>query len=257
MSEEKQLVISRIERGETEDGKVAIELYEDNPKLRFPSLRLFEPSKLFSVGIDPNEFQPGEERFVQFRAYYVESDRKNQAGNAYKDVTRLEALEAGQRSRTEQKLDAIADLLKSIDRRLASIDQLTEVAVSAIVRLAGAKQEPLGPGGVPVGPDDWPGDDEPEPELAEDPALSGISDRQGEEALGPAPQPAAESEEHDGPILSEDMARRRFGKLAGSGMRDGTIDRSIPGKLTNEVSAGALSWRDALQQLQATIAEQV
>jgi len=256
MSEEKWKLITRIELGETEDGKSVVGMYEDNPKLRFPSLRLFDLSQLFTVGIDPNELEKSEECFVRFFAYYTESDRTNQAGNKYLDVTHLEPVKVERHSEVGNKLDTIAALLQSIDQRLASIDQLTEIAASAIVRLANAKQEPLGPGGVPIGPDDWPGDDEPEPEPVEDP-------RQGKEAPGSAPQPAAEPEElaaksegHDGPILDEDMARRKFGRIAGSGVRDGTIDRALPGQLTSRVSAGAMNWRTALQQLEAMIGQE-
>jgi len=257
VTEEKRLLITKIERGETEEGsKPVIEMYEANPRLKWPTLRLFDLSALFEVGIDPNDLALGEERVVRFYAFYVESDRTNQAGNAYRDITRLEAIETKSRSGVEQKLDTIADLLKGIDRRLASIHQVTEVIASETLQLANATPDAT--------PENWPGDDEPEvkPEETLGPAEEDTLASQPQANEQPAPEvgpgsiPKTDSEE-DAPVLSEDMARRRFGKLAGPGIRAGELDSSIPGRLTAQVSAGALGWRDALQQLEAAIAEQV
>lgn len=252
MTEEKKLLITKIERGETEEGsKPVIELYEANPRLKWPTLRLFDLSALFEVGIDPNDLALGEERVVRFYAFYVESDRTNQAGNPYRDVTRLEAIETESRSGMEQKLDTIADLLKGIDQRLASIHQVTEVIASETLQLANATPDAT--------PENWPSDDEPEvkPEETLGPAEEDPESRQEHELHRPAPKEEHMEKDEGALVLSEDMARRRFGKLAGPGIRAGKLDSSIPGKLTSEVSAGALSWRDALQQLEAAIAEQV
>lgn len=245
MSEEKQLLISRIELGETEDGKPVVEMYEANPRLRWPALRLFDLSRLFVVGIDPNELQLGEERFVRFHAFYVESDRTNKEGNHYKDCVRLEAIETNQDS-SGDKFDGIIALLQSIDRRLASIHQITEVVAAQIMRQAEENAHPMRTLDSPFTDlDDTMAGLAPEPEEAPRPASQ------------PAAEPEAEPEDPSAPVLNEDMARRRFGELAGPAMRAGKLDRTASGRLTSEVSAGAMNWRTALRRLEAAIAEHV
>jgi hypothetical protein len=221
VTEEKQLLITRIERGETDDGKVVIEMYEDNPRLKWPSLRLFDPSKLFTVGIDPNELQPGEERFVRFYACYVESDRLNAQGNPYKDCTQLEAIQVDERGQVLQEtLDRIVELLVNIEHHLAkTASPVYAVDPSGNVQMAGRQS------GRPGQP----------------------SHRQAD----PKPQPTEEDTE---PVLDEDMARKKFAKLAGPAIREGAIDSGFPGQLTSQIAAKAINWRDALAELEKAIA---
>jgi len=230
VTEEQGLIIARIKGGQTEEGKPVVELFEDNPKFKYPTLRLFDPSQLFTVGVDPNGLKLGDELYVRFRAWFVESDRLNKEGNAYKDVVRLEKLEDKQDGSRDDLASVIA-LLQSIDRRLASIHQISEVVAAQIMRQVEEDDDRM---------------------RTPDPPLTDVEKERLEKAIYRPDEPAAEPEEH--PVLNEDMARRRFGELAGPAMRAGKLDRTASGKLTSEVSAGAMNWRTALQRLEAAIA---
>jgi hypothetical protein len=224
VTEEQRLLITRIERGETDDGKPVVELFEDNPRLKWPSLRLFDLSKLFTVGVDPNELQQGEERFVRFYACYVESDRVNGQGNPYKDVTRLEGMESDQDGQALQdRLDQIVELLVNIEHHLARM--ATPVYSADTSDNVQMPDPPSAPRGQPA-------------------------HRQGD----PKPQPAEKVAPDPEPVLDEDMARKRFSELAGPAIRNGTIPFTVPGKLTKQISAKALNWRDALAELEKEIA---
>jgi len=221
MAEEKRELIVRIQRGETHKGaKPVIEMWNENPRLEFPELRLFELHKLFEVGIDPNQLAEGEELITRFWVYYEDSDRLNKNSNPYKDVTRLEAI-APPKSTAQQTLDAMLAALRQIDQRLAVACSLLETLVEGeelAVQVAGVTLEVL-------------------PEIQ----------RPAPASPRPAP-PQAEA-----PVLNEDQARRRFGKLAGPAIRAGTVHAELPGRLTAEVTAGAKNWRDALQALEDAI----
>ena len=129
MGEEKRELIVRIQRGETHKGaKPVVEMWNENPRLEFPELRLFDLHKLFEVGIDPNQLAEGEELITRFWVYYEDSDRLNKNSNPYKDVTRLEAI-APPKSTAQQTLDAMLAALRQIDQRLAVACGLLETLV--------------------------------------------------------------------------------------------------------------------------------
>jgi hypothetical protein len=223
--EELKKLIVRIELGHTEDGKAVVEMYEENPRLKYPSLRLFELSQLFSVGIDPNELEQGEERYTRFFAYYTESERLNGQGNPYLDIVRLEAI-PGPQSRAQQTLDAMLAALRQIDQRLAVACGLLEVL---------AEGEDL----------------EPEPKS---PAQQETHSPAQQETHSPAQQEThSPAQQETPPVLNEDQARRKFGRLAGPAIRAGSIPSDLPGQLTADVAAGAKGWRDALVELEAAI----
>jgi hypothetical protein len=227
MSEEKRELIVRLRRGETRKGdRPVIEMWNDHPGLEFPVLRMLDVYKLFEVGIDPNKLEEGEELITRFYAYYTESDKLNKDGNPYRDVTRLEAI-APPKSTAHQALDAMVALLRQIDQRLAVTNGLLEALVEEGGGISVSYSREHNGSAVAL---------TPEPEQPAAPA--------------PEPQPKQADEP---PVLSEDQARRRFGKQAGPAVRAKTIRAGLPGKLTAEVAAGALSWRDALATLEEAI----
>ena len=60
---------------------------------QWPDLKLFDVSDLLDVGIDPNSLEIGQEVPCRFWAIYELSDKRNKAGNPYKDVLALEPLD--------------------------------------------------------------------------------------------------------------------------------------------------------------------
>jgi len=68
------------------------ELYQKGHK--WPDLKLFDLSELGAVGIDYEALPVGQEIPCRFWAQWELSDRVNQAGNPYKDVVALEAIDA-------------------------------------------------------------------------------------------------------------------------------------------------------------------
>lgn len=228
MGETLRLVITRIQRGETEDGKAVIEMFEDNPRFKYPSLRLFDLSQLLLVGIDPNAMRKGDERIVRFHAYYTLSERLNKEGNPYKDVTHLEPLLDDATRAQATDMDRLFGLLERIVGHLAAIargqnvDVLAPGPLQVAVKYTGLLDRPEGP-----------------------------TDRVYAEP-GDAPKQAPKSASNDKP-LNEEQSRRKFGRLAGPAIREGQIDRDLPGQLTTQVSAGAINWRAALEQLQAAL----
>ena len=61
---------------------------------QWPDLKLFELSDLLEVGIDPGGLEIGEEVPCRFWAHYALSDKRNRAGNPYKDVLALEPVDS-------------------------------------------------------------------------------------------------------------------------------------------------------------------
>jgi hypothetical protein len=221
LTEEKRLLITKIRRGHTERGnKPVVEMWTDNPRLRFPELRLFDLSKLLTVGIDPNTLEEGKIRFCRFWATYTESERQTQRGTAYRDVVHLEEA-------LPDDSDDVTELLREQLAILARIEQLLQAT------FAPREVKPRAAAAVPRAP-----------ATQTEPAVAASE-----------PETVAELEAEDKPgaersLLNEDMARRRFGQDAGPAIRNGLVDAASVNALTKQVHAGALSWRSALEQLQ-------
>jgi hypothetical protein len=60
---------------------------------KYPDLKLFDLGELAVVGLDPATLPMGHEVPCRFFAVYTLSDKLNQAGNPYRDITRLEKAE--------------------------------------------------------------------------------------------------------------------------------------------------------------------
>ena len=88
------VTIDRIEATKTKGGTPQISLYSG--ALEYPVLNLapFSYGMLFSIGIDPNELQPGQPRYCQFLAQWAEVARTNGNGRPYKNVTALYGMQA-------------------------------------------------------------------------------------------------------------------------------------------------------------------
>ena len=173
MTEEQRMLISKIELSETESGKSVVEMYTNNARLRYPELRLFELSELSAVGIDPNSLDDGEARYCRFWAYYTESDKLNQHGNPYRDVTRLEPVEAvpGQAAPFDENMgSAILAEVQAIKEQVGQICRMFELAF-----FAGSLERPA----QPVGPEH--SIPEPPPE-SEEPEVSPPEPRQESDA---------------------------------------------------------------------------
>lgn len=216
MAEEKRLLVTKIERSSTETGgKPVCEMWIDNPKLRFPELRLFDLSRLLLVGIDPNDLDEGKTRFCRFWAIYIEIERQTQSGTPYRDIVRLEPA-------LPEEDDQVAELLREQVAIFGRIEALLQAAIA------------------------------PREERARAPAAPTTPVTQPETAMQPEPEPSHTEPER--PVLDEDMARKRFSRDAGPAIRNDLLDASFVNELTKQVSAGALSWRSALGQLQEQIA---
>ena len=82
---QKRMLITKIKRTD----ETQADLYGRGH--RYPDTRLFDLSDLATVGIEFTDLPIGQEIPCRFFAVYTESDKKNKAGNSYKDVCWLEA----------------------------------------------------------------------------------------------------------------------------------------------------------------------
>ena len=121
-----KLLIGSLELTTTKSGKQVIELYSTNTALQFPELRLFDLSALVAVGIDPNTLTPGERVHRRFWAYYTTSEKLNNAGNPYRDVAHLEAIDQPATSTSTDTTEILAAL-----RQMNDLLQVIATAVGA------------------------------------------------------------------------------------------------------------------------------
>ena len=130
------LQIDRIQLTKTKDGKPIISCYS-NP-LEFPALTLFQSQfgELITVGIDPNALPVGQDYYTHFLAHWEETEKRNQKGNAYKNVARLET--------AVSTTDPVLAELRAIRELLAELVGCKETAVSGkrVVRKARPKPKP-------------------------------------------------------------------------------------------------------------------
>jgi hypothetical protein len=77
---------------------------------RWPDLKLFDLSDLADVGLDYAGLQPGAEVPCRFWAVYELSEKRNQAGNRYKDVIALEPMDAPATSTSTDNTALLAEL---------------------------------------------------------------------------------------------------------------------------------------------------
>lgn len=87
-----RILIGSIETSTTKAGKPIIDLFAADTRLSFPVLRLFDLSALITVGLDPNDLPAGR-HVIRFYAYYTESEKTNERGNPYKDISHLELID--------------------------------------------------------------------------------------------------------------------------------------------------------------------
>ena len=87
-----RFLIGSFEKATTTTGRDVVDLFDVDTRLEYPVLRLFDLSALAAIGIDPNAIPEGRQ-FRRFYAYYRESDKRNRAGNPYRDVVHLEPID--------------------------------------------------------------------------------------------------------------------------------------------------------------------
>lgn len=104
------VLIDRLQVTATLEGKPQISLYSG--ALKHPVLQLapFNYGMLFSVGIDPNELQPGQVHYCQFLAHWEEG-KTNGKGNPYKDPVSLQPIGSQTEQDIIRELNAIKTLL--------------------------------------------------------------------------------------------------------------------------------------------------
>lgn len=81
-------LIKRLVLTQAQSGRTVVNLFA--PPLQYPVLQLFDFSLLFQVGIDPNALEAGRDIHCLFIAHFETGEKRNQRGNAYKNVTHLE-----------------------------------------------------------------------------------------------------------------------------------------------------------------------
>ena len=84
-----KMLITKIRRTD----ETRADLYGKGHK--WPDLKLFDIGELLAVGITPEDLPIGVEKPCRFLAHYTLSDKINEAGNPYKDVSHLEPIENG------------------------------------------------------------------------------------------------------------------------------------------------------------------
>ncbi|MBN1936256.1 MAG: hypothetical protein JW934_16425 [Anaerolineae bacterium] len=262
MSEQKRMIIAKVVRSDTKNGKPVAELYSDNLRFEYPELQLFDLSQLLLVGIDPNALQDGVEHWCRFDAWYVESDKLNKNGNPYKDVVRLEPIALPGAD------DAIVDEIRDLHTTVAQLsgyvqDLLYDLAGIHDTLKAGLLGDHAGPAHeqlveqLPADPqqeieplqieDEFPGEP-PETEPPETELPHQVEPLQ--EPQRPRQFPA------DPPlVLDEDQSRRAFFQEAGPAVNNKTITPADVKSWRAAVEARRISWRDALDQLRARIQE--
>lgn len=98
---------------------------------QYADLHLFDLSELAAVGLDPATLALGEETPARFWAIYELSEKLNKAGNPYKDIVALEAIDtpatttsaAVGDSEILAELRAIRALLGAIADRLGTVGE--------------------------------------------------------------------------------------------------------------------------------------
>lgn len=83
------VLIDRISRGQTNDGRPVIDLYAG--PLRYPVIRLpeFQFSLLFEAGIDPETVSGT--KHTRFYAHWQYSEATKSTGSRYRDIASIEA----------------------------------------------------------------------------------------------------------------------------------------------------------------------
>ena len=84
-----KMLITKIKRTD----ETRADLYGKGHK--WPDLKLFDIGELLAVGITPEDLPIGVEKPCRFLAHYTLSDKINEAGNPYKDVSHLEPIDNG------------------------------------------------------------------------------------------------------------------------------------------------------------------
>ena len=203
-----RVMIGRTESGTTQGGKPIANLYSTDTRLRHPVLRLFDLSALATVGIDPNLPEPS---YTRYWAHYQESEKKNAAGNPYKDVLYLERLDTPATS-TSADNSALLDELRAIRAELIDINQ----------KLDALSTGPMPPAAKPPADLSLPGDELPEP-----------------------PQPKPEPRDD----LTPHEARQTFYALASPAIASGKIDADTINRLIR-ANANGDGFSQALAELE-------
>lgn len=180
-------LIGSLELGATHSaGKPVVELFSTDTRLKYPVLRLFDLSALITVGLDPDDLEPGKRVHKRFFAFYTESDKVNKGGNNYRDVSYLEPVDPA--SGSQEDLPKLLTALQAQTAELRAIRALLQALVARTTSLAdpftipepGAPPPPTSP--LPEGPTD-------------DGDLDDFFPRQAPAAQELAPDPVEEVEE--------------------------------------------------------------
>jgi hypothetical protein len=98
---------------------------------QYADLRLFDLSELSTVGIDPAALPIGQEQPARFWAIYELSDKVNKAGNPYKDVIALEAIDKPATTTSADNSALLAEL-RAIRKLLTTMAEAQGLAVSQV-----------------------------------------------------------------------------------------------------------------------------
>ncbi|MBN2129046.1 MAG: hypothetical protein JW741_06090 [Sedimentisphaerales bacterium] len=271
MSEEQRMIIAKVVRSDTKNGKPVAELYGDNMRFEYPELQLFDLSQLLLVGIDPNTLQDGVEHWCRFYAWYVQSDKLNKNGNPYKDVVRLESIALP--GPDEAVVDEIRDLHATVTQLSSYVqDLLYDLAGIHDTLKAGLLEDYAEPAREQLveQPVEQPPVDlqqEAEPPQIEDEFPGELPEAEPPEMESPGAEPPRQVEPpqmlpHRQPppadpplVLDEDQSRRAFFQEAGPAINNKIITPADVKSWKAAVEARRISWRDALDQLRARVPE--
>lgn len=135
-----RMLIRRIRAAKTESGRTVAHLFT-NSRQRYPELVLFELSDLLTVGIDPDTLTQ-DDTTCRFWAHYEISDKQNSAGNPYRNVLHLEAIDAPA-STTSTDTTAILDELRNITNQLERLHAtMALIAPQAAPQIQAAGDQP-------------------------------------------------------------------------------------------------------------------
>ena len=129
---------------------------------KWPDMKLFDLSELLAVGITPDDLPVGVEKPCRFLAHYTLSDKLNEAGNPYKDVSHLEAADNGNGTTAPPPMN---------DAMLAAILAELEKQTKLLKALVGAVAGPPEEGDWNPVPAPEPGPQEPPPEEESDDSI--------------------------------------------------------------------------------------
>ena len=144
-----KMLITKIKRTD----ETRADLYGKGHK--WPDLKLFDIGELLAVGITPDELPIGVEKPCRFLAHFTLSDKLNEAGNPYRDISHLEPVDNGAGNADPAPMNDA--MLAAILKELRAQTALLQVLAQAV---GGEPQRPEPY--IETGPQEAPPEEEPE-----------------------------------------------------------------------------------------------